>query len=242
MSFRVSHCGDVHIEEERYFGDTAHCLEWYVADSIHSNASLFVVNGDLTTYKATSQRDRDPRTRAVLQFGPCDAQRCGFPLFGLRDTCGAQRGKMLSAPLSLTCSQRSQLPSWRRFDQSMLVKKVGCDPNSLEVALPCGRCCARAFQQKYVEIGGQRFGVELPHHHGDLTAMIRGVVDQMLHQVRQTELCCAKREHFFQRFLCHGIYELRLLFLDFRPLQPYRCEVRKCVRTEEGIVSIPQIR
>ena len=118
MSLRVSYCGDIHIEEERYFGDTAHCLEWYVADSIHSNASLFVVNGDLTTYKATSQRDRDPRARAVLQFGPCNAQRCGFPLFGLRDTCGAQRGKMLSAPLSLTCSQRSQLPSWRRFDQS----------------------------------------------------------------------------------------------------------------------------
>src|SRR6516225_3397232 len=88
------------------------------------------------------------------------------------------------------------IPSWRRFDQSMLVKNVGCDPNSLEVALPCGRCCARAFQQKYVEIGGQKFGIELPHHHGDLTAMIRGVVDQMLHQVRQTELCCAKREHF----------------------------------------------
>ena len=104
----------------------------------------------------------------------------------------------------------------------MLVKNVGRDPNSLEVALPCGRCCARAFQQKYVEIGGQRFGIELPHHHGDLTAMIRGVVDQMLHQVRQTELCCAKREHFSQRFLCHGTYELRLLSLDFRPLQPYR--------------------
>jgi hypothetical protein len=31
MSFRVSHCGDVHIEEERYYGDTAQCLEWYVA-------------------------------------------------------------------------------------------------------------------------------------------------------------------------------------------------------------------
>ena len=44
---------DVHIEEERYFGDTAQCLEWYVADAIHSNTNLFVVNGDLTTYKAT---------------------------------------------------------------------------------------------------------------------------------------------------------------------------------------------
>jgi DNA repair exonuclease SbcCD nuclease subunit len=53
MSFRVSHCADVHIEEERYFEDTAQCLEWYVADAIHSNTNLFVVNGDLTTYKAT---------------------------------------------------------------------------------------------------------------------------------------------------------------------------------------------
>jgi DNA repair exonuclease SbcCD nuclease subunit len=55
MSFRVSHCGDVHIEEERYFGDTAQCLEWYVADAIRSNTNLFVVNGDFTTYKATIQ-------------------------------------------------------------------------------------------------------------------------------------------------------------------------------------------
>ena len=46
MSFRVSQCGDVHIEEDRYFGDTAQCLEWYVADAIHNNANLFVVNGD----------------------------------------------------------------------------------------------------------------------------------------------------------------------------------------------------
>ena len=53
MSFHISHCGDVHIEEDRYFGDTARCLEWCVADAIHASANLFVVNGDLTTYKAT---------------------------------------------------------------------------------------------------------------------------------------------------------------------------------------------
>src|SRR5579864_4917650 len=53
MSFRLSHCGDVHIEEDRYFGDTAQCLEWFVADSIQANTNLFVVDGDLTTYKAT---------------------------------------------------------------------------------------------------------------------------------------------------------------------------------------------
>lgn len=50
---RISHCGDVHIEEDRYFGDTAQCLEWLVTDSIRSNTDLFVVDGDLTTYKAT---------------------------------------------------------------------------------------------------------------------------------------------------------------------------------------------
>ena len=50
---KLSHCGDVHVEEDRYFGDTAQCLEWFVEDSIHANTNLFVVDGDLTTYKAT---------------------------------------------------------------------------------------------------------------------------------------------------------------------------------------------
>src|SRR5947208_16887082 len=53
MPFRVGHCGDIHLDEDRYFGDTARCLEWFVADSISSGTDLFVINGDLTTYKAT---------------------------------------------------------------------------------------------------------------------------------------------------------------------------------------------
>jgi len=50
---RISHCGDIHLEEDRYFADTARCLEWFVEDSIRANTDLFVVDGDLTTYKAT---------------------------------------------------------------------------------------------------------------------------------------------------------------------------------------------
>jgi len=50
---KISHCGDIHLEEDRYFEDTAQCLEWFVEDSIRANTDLFVVDGDLTTYKAT---------------------------------------------------------------------------------------------------------------------------------------------------------------------------------------------
>ena len=53
MPLKISHTGDAHLDEDRYFGDTARCLEWFVADSISSGTDLFVVNGDLTTYKAT---------------------------------------------------------------------------------------------------------------------------------------------------------------------------------------------
>jgi DNA repair exonuclease SbcCD nuclease subunit len=53
MAWLCAHTGDVHIDEDHYFGDTAQCLEWFVADAIRSNVNLFVVNGDLTTYKAT---------------------------------------------------------------------------------------------------------------------------------------------------------------------------------------------
>ena len=53
MSLRLCHAGDFHLAEDRYFADTAQCLEWLVADAIRANVDFFVINGDLTTYKAT---------------------------------------------------------------------------------------------------------------------------------------------------------------------------------------------
>jgi hypothetical protein len=50
---KISHCGDIHVEEDRYFEDTAQCLQRFVEDSIRGNTNLFVVDGDLTTCKAT---------------------------------------------------------------------------------------------------------------------------------------------------------------------------------------------
>ena len=53
MPLRLAHAGDFHLDEDRYFADTAQCLEWFVADAIRASVDLFVINGDLTTYKAT---------------------------------------------------------------------------------------------------------------------------------------------------------------------------------------------
>src|ERR1019366_8727314 len=53
MPLRFAHAGDFHLDEDRYFADTAQCLEWFVADAIRASVDLFVINGDLTTYKAT---------------------------------------------------------------------------------------------------------------------------------------------------------------------------------------------
>jgi DNA repair exonuclease SbcCD nuclease subunit len=53
MPLRFAHAGDFHLDEDRYFADTAQCLEWFVADAIQASIDLFVINGDLTTYKAT---------------------------------------------------------------------------------------------------------------------------------------------------------------------------------------------
>jgi DNA repair exonuclease SbcCD nuclease subunit len=53
MPLRFCHAGDFHLDDDRYFADTAQCLEWFVADAIRSNVDFFVINGDLTTYKAT---------------------------------------------------------------------------------------------------------------------------------------------------------------------------------------------
>ena len=53
MPLRIAHAGDFHLDEDRYFADTAQCLEWFVGDAIQANVDFFVINGDLTTYKAT---------------------------------------------------------------------------------------------------------------------------------------------------------------------------------------------
>src|SRR5208337_5342823 len=53
MPLRFVHAGDFHLDEDCYFLDTAQCLEWFVADAIQASVDLFVINGDLTTYKAT---------------------------------------------------------------------------------------------------------------------------------------------------------------------------------------------
>ena len=51
--FRVAHTGDVHIEQDRYFEDTAQCVDWFVEDAVRAEVNLFVLDGDLTTYKQT---------------------------------------------------------------------------------------------------------------------------------------------------------------------------------------------
>ena len=57
MPLRIAQTGDIHVEQDRYFTDTAQCLEWFVEDAIRANTNLFVVNGDLTTYKRPSRSE-----------------------------------------------------------------------------------------------------------------------------------------------------------------------------------------
>jgi DNA repair exonuclease SbcCD nuclease subunit len=65
---RISHCGDIHLEEERYFEDTVQCLEWFVEDSTRADADLFVINGDLTTYKQTI-KERNLWVEILIRVG-----------------------------------------------------------------------------------------------------------------------------------------------------------------------------
>ena len=65
---RTAPVGDVHLEENHYFCDTAQCLDWFVADGIRSNADFFVINGDLTTYKQTI-KERNLWIETLIQMG-----------------------------------------------------------------------------------------------------------------------------------------------------------------------------
>jgi len=49
--------------------------------------------------------------------------------------------------------------------------------------LPEGKSIANMFHQKYVEIRCHRLTTKLPHRQRDLTSMIGGVVDDVLHKV-----------------------------------------------------------
>jgi DNA repair exonuclease SbcCD nuclease subunit len=53
MPLRFGHAGHFHLDEDHYFADTAQCVQWFAADAIQGSVDLFVINGDLTTYKAT---------------------------------------------------------------------------------------------------------------------------------------------------------------------------------------------
>jgi exonuclease SbcD len=68
MPIRFAHAGDFHLDEDHYFADTAHCLEWFVADAIRASVDLFVINGDLTTYKQTI-KERNLWVEALIQMG-----------------------------------------------------------------------------------------------------------------------------------------------------------------------------
>jgi len=68
MPLRIAQTGDIHLEQDRYFTDTAQCLEWFVEDAFRADTNLFVVNGDLTTYKQTIQ-ERNLWVDLLIQMG-----------------------------------------------------------------------------------------------------------------------------------------------------------------------------
>lgn len=67
MPFTLSHGGDFHVEEDHYFADTARCVEWFITDSIQQATNLFVLDGDLTTYKQTI-KERNFWVDAIMQM------------------------------------------------------------------------------------------------------------------------------------------------------------------------------
>jgi len=71
MPLRFAHAGDFHLDEDRYFADTAHCLEWFITDGIQTSVYLFVINGDLTTYQANLQHAAWLGPRLCFGMKPC---------------------------------------------------------------------------------------------------------------------------------------------------------------------------
>lgn len=67
MSFTFTHSGDFHLEEDHYFSDTARCINWMIDDSTEHQTRLFVLDGDLTTYKQTIQ-ERKFWVDAIIQM------------------------------------------------------------------------------------------------------------------------------------------------------------------------------
>jgi len=97
------------------------------------------------------------------------------------------------------------------------------------------------FHQKYVEVSGYWLSAKLPHHQCDLTTMVGGVIRQMLHELRQSDLSRAKWKELLKFFVCQPIQKLDLLFLDLRPLQLHRSDIWKFVWMEESVSPLLQL-
>ena len=97
------------------------------------------------------------------------------------------------------------------------------------------------FQQKIVEIGGLRLGVELAHHQGDLAAMVGGMVGEMLHELAEFDLRFAEWNQSLEGLVCCAIHEGDLLLLDFGPLRLHGGDAGKCVGIEQGGYAFVQI-
>lgn len=116
------------------------------------------------------------------------------------------------------------------LDRNIL--RLGSDPRARASRMESGSICTAAMDQgqaggsgvsvaaltdEEVEVGGHGLRLELPHHEGNLAAMVGGVVSQMLHEVGKAELASARLEHLLQVSVGQAAHEINLILLDFWP-------------------------
>ena len=119
-----------------------------------------------------------------------------------------------------------------------MASRDGWKPGSRWRRLLEGKSIAEMFHQKYVEIRCQRLSTKLPHRQRDLTSMIGGVVDDVLHQVHQGEPRTRARSDSPSLPISHKVMTMSLgrkvigritLSTSSRP-SCSDCSVRKAIR------------
>ena len=80
---RVAHTGDVHLEENPYFGDTAQCLEWFVSDAIRAGVDVSIISsirgaGTVRTGERIARRCFDNRFEVRFRTQRPKADGRGF--------------------------------------------------------------------------------------------------------------------------------------------------------------------
>ena len=95
-----------------------------------------------------------------------------------------------------------------------------------------------SFGYEDVEVGGNGFFAELADHERDLSAVIGGMIGDVVHQVDELDMRLLEREHLLEGLIVLAVNEVREFFFDLHPFAEEGGEVGEGLRTKLLVAAL----